>query len=128
MGMALVGLGSSGMNLTIAFQIVLGVTLVVVTIIMLAGGLTSGVSTTLQNERDLTLPNQGIRLSVRNSVRIGIMSSFVGWCISIGAFFLVFTLTGATLPANPVSRLCLFFLCGMVGGTISSLIVGLPNG
>ena len=95
---------------------------------MLAGGLTSGVSTTLQNEHDLTLPNQGMRRSVRNSIRIGVMSSFVGGSISIGAFFLLITLSSTTLSGGSVNKLCFFLLCGAIGGTLSGLIAGLPNG
>jgi transcriptional regulator with XRE-family HTH domain len=124
MGMAL----AAGGNALKALLIVPAVILVVVTIIMLAGGLTSGVSTTLQNERDLTLPNQGIRQSVRNSTRIGIMSGFVGGSISIGAFFLIITLIGMKFLDGPVSELGFLLLCGTMCGTISGLIVGLPNG
>src|SRR5262249_22265535 len=125
MGMAIVGgLGSSGIDATTAFRVVLVLALVVVTIIMLAGGWTSGVSTMLQNERGLALPNQGIRLSIRNSVRIGIISGFIGGGISIGALFLLLMLIHARFTASLASILCFVFFCGVVGGTISSLIVG----
>lgn len=125
-GLALVT-HSSGVETLMVFPIVLGVTFMVVTIIMLAGGLTSGVSTTLQNERDLTLPNQGMRQSVGNSIRIGIMSALVGGCISIGVFFLILTLLNATYRAGFV-EFSFFLLCGVVGGTINGLIDGLSNG
>jgi hypothetical protein len=89
--------------------------------------LTSGVSATLQNERDLTLPNQGTRQSARNSIRIGIISGLVGGSISIGAFFLFVTLTGLEFSTGFV-ELCFLLLFGAVAGTISGLIVGLSNG
>jgi transcriptional regulator with XRE-family HTH domain len=126
MGLALVLSSSSAVTPRIVF-LMLGVTLAVVAIVMLAGGLTSGVSTTLQNERDLTLPNQGMRQSARNSIRIGIVSALVGGSISIGIFFLILKLIGATF-ARSINELCLLLLCGAIGGTISGLVVGLPNG
>ncbi len=123
-GWATVGLGSSGVDV----RGTLAGILIVVTIVMLTNGLTSGVSTALRNERDLTLPNQGMRQSVRNSIRIGIMSGLVGGSISIGAFFLVLSLSRTTFPAGPVNELYFFLLCGAIGGTLSGLIVGLSNG
>jgi hypothetical protein len=127
-GIAAVGLGSSNLDTLRVFLDVLVPPLVVVTIVMLAGGLTSGVSATVRNERDLTLPNQGMRQSVRNSIRIGIMGGLVGGGISIGAFFLVIRLSGTILTAGSVNELCFFLLCGALGGTLSGLIVGLANG
>ena len=127
-GLALVVSHSSDASALMVFQIALGVTLVVLTIIMLASGLTSGVSTTLQNERDLSLPNQGMRQSARNSIRIGIMSALVGGSISMGVFFLILTLAKARFNAGPVNEFYFFLLCGVVCGTISGLIDGLSNG
>jgi serine/threonine protein kinase/MFS family permease len=122
-GLILVVSGSSSVNPLV----LLGVPLTVVAIFMLAGGLTSGVSTTLQNERDLALPNQGMRQSARNSIRIGIVSALVGGSISIGIFFLILKLIGAIF-AKSINELCFLLLCGAIGGTISGLIVGLSNG
>jgi hypothetical protein len=128
MGIVLVEPGSSGANASIAFKLMLILELAVVVIIVLASGLTSGVSTTLQDERGLTLPNQGIKQSFYNSTRIGTISGLVGGSISIGVFFLIIMLIGTIFPAGLVNELCFLLLCGVVGGTISGLTVGLPNG
>jgi len=127
MGLAFV-ISSSGTSARALFLIVLAIALVVVAIIALAGGLTSGVASTLQHERDLTLPNQGMRRSVRNGIRIGIIGGLVGGSISIMAFSLILTGIGTIFAAGLVGRLCFLLLCGSLGGTISGLIVGLPNG
>lgn len=119
---------SPGTSARVLFLIVLAIALVVVAIIALAGGLTSGVASKLQNERDLTLPNQGMRRSVRNGIRIGIIGGLVGGSISIMAFSLILTQIGTIFAAGLVGRLCFLLLCGSLGGTISGLIVGLPNG
>jgi hypothetical protein len=127
MGLAFV-ISSSGTSARALFLIVLAIALVVVAIIALAGGLTSGVASTLQHERDLTLPNLGMRRSVRNGIRIGIIGGLVGGSISIMAFSLILTGIGTIFAAGLVGRLCFLLLCGSLGGTISGLIVGLPNG
>ncbi len=120
--------GSSGASVRLLFLVILAITLVVVAIVVLATGLTNGVSSLLQNERDLALPNQGMRRSVRNSIRIGIFGGVVGGSISMGAFSLILTLAHAKFTAGLVNELCFLLLCGALGGTISGLIVGLPNG
>jgi hypothetical protein len=56
------------------------------------------------------------------------MSGLVGGSISIGAFFLFIRLSNIIFSAGPVNKLCFFLLCGAIGGTLSGLIVGLPNG
>jgi DNA polymerase III delta prime subunit len=122
---AIVGSGASA---AVLFLVVLAIAFIVVAIIALAGGLTSGVASTLQNERDLTRPNQGMKRSVRNSLRIGIMGAFVGGSISMVAFALVLLLLGTVFPAGLVNQLCFLLLCGSLGGTISGLMGGLPNG
>jgi len=127
MGLALVETSPS-LSARLLFLIVLAIALIIVAIIVLAGGLTSGVSSKLQNERDLTLPNQGMRRSLRNSIRIGLIGASVGGSISIMAFSLILKLLGAIFTAGLVGQISFLLLCGSLGGTITGLIVGLPNG
>lgn len=66
--------------------------------------------------------------SARNSVGIGIIGGLAGGIISIVAFLLILTSLHLPITAELVNLLSFLLLCGILGGTISGLIVGLSHG
>ncbi len=84
----------------------------------LLGGLSAGLSSNILDESNIVTPNQGIRLSARYSVLVGITSIFVGVGISV----LISVLTTILFKA-PLS-LSFAFIFGPLIGLVSGLRVG----
>ncbi|HZR40605.1 MAG TPA: NACHT domain-containing protein, partial [Ktedonobacteraceae bacterium] len=106
------------LNQGLKLMIVLGF---LIGLLVLLGGLlgafTGGMSTNLINERNLTKPNQGIRLSALHSVLIGVISMLIGGVMG-GAF------AGVRYP-NDITIMLTYAL---IFGPLVGLITGLRNG
>lgn len=84
----------------------------------LLGALTGGLSSDIMHERNLTTPNQGIRLSARYSMLIGSMCMIIGG--SVGA------LLGALITGTYDPKLVLTY--GLIFGVLIGLVSGLRTG
>jgi len=110
----------------VLFTIVIGIAVITAVGTVLANGLTSGVSSKIEDERNLTRPNQGIRRSARTSILIGLVGSLIGGIVSVAALIPILLLIQAS--ASFIILLCLMLLFASLSGTISGLVIGLPNG
>jgi MFS family permease len=104
------------------------IVVVMVAVVGVTASMTSGISTKLQRVQRFTTPNQGMRRSLQNSIRIAIVGFIIGGTISVLAFSFLLILIKAEIAGGLVIFICLFLFFWSLGGTISGLIVALPNG
>jgi hypothetical protein len=83
-------------------------------------GIISGLRSNMLTEHTLVKPNQGIWSSARNSSLFGLVFGIIGG--------LLFELVFALAVGNPGNALPLLVSFGVIGGVVSGLAVGLPNG